>query len=79
MEKIQFKTKYKGKQVDVEITAPFGAGGLFHIMIDHYYYGQVGKRGGEWVVLPTKEDSFTEEQKQSILTRLKRAGMIETK
>jgi len=43
MEKIEIDTYFGDKPTHVEIAAPMGAGGIYHLMVDKYYNGQVMK------------------------------------
>ena len=48
MDKIEIDTYFGDKPTHVEIAAPMGAGGIYHLMVDKYYNGQVMKSHNGW-------------------------------
>jgi hypothetical protein len=50
MDKIEINTYFGDKSTHVEIAAPMGAGGIYHVMLDKYYNGQIMKSHNGWRV-----------------------------
>ena len=48
---------YGDEVKNVELS--FLMGGYYHIYIDRYYYGQIVKRNGQWVVLLQHPEEMT--------------------
>ena len=50
MEKIEIDTYFGDKPPHIEIAAPMGPGGVYHVMVDKYYNGQLMKSHHGWRV-----------------------------
>jgi hypothetical protein len=48
MEKIEINTFFGDKPAQVEIAAPMGAGGIYHVIVDKDYNGQLSKSHNAW-------------------------------
>lgn len=77
-QELKFTTTFNGVRVNVRLAQAPGGGYSYHIQINNRHYGVVTRcsRDG-WRVAPQKDDYFTEEQKDSMLIRLLRAGLID--
>lgn len=78
MNGIKFQATYKGKISNVRVSRPNGGGGSsFQIEIDNYYIGSVAEYTTGWTVVPQRDDSLNDQQKEGILRRLREAGLID--
>jgi hypothetical protein len=50
MDKIEIDTFFGDRPTHVKIAAPMGAGGIYHVMVDKYYNGQLMKSHYGWRV-----------------------------
>lgn len=48
MNKIEFTAIVGVESRSVEISKPHGAAGIFYVMVDKYFIGQMMKVNGEW-------------------------------
>jgi hypothetical protein len=48
--KICFTACFGDQEKEVELALPSGGGGSCHIMIDRFYYGQMVRYQGKWIV-----------------------------
>jgi hypothetical protein len=48
IDRIEFDADFPGGKKHIEITAPMGAGGIYHILVDRYFNGQLMYSNGEW-------------------------------
>lgn len=66
---IVFFAAFGDEDKKVDISAPLGGGGSYHIMIDNYYRGAVCKMSDGWHVY-FNSDEWTMDDQQAILERL---------
>lgn len=67
MKKVCFDAVEGERRYTVEISEVSGTSGIVHLTINNRWFGQFGKRAGEWVYLPQKPNALTADDIQILI------------
>lgn len=70
MTDITFSATFGDLQKQVRITAPLGAGLVYHVYIDNFYAGQIIQVEGKWTMQTTEKAGLTVDDVQAIVERI---------
>ena len=71
MNEIQFTAVLAGKPRDIVIMKVSGGNGVWHLMIDNYYYGKFAYTERGWEFHPQKPEKFTPETVEMLLEKMR--------
>lgn len=70
MTDITFTASFGDLQKKVRITAPLGAGLVYHVYIDNFYAGQIIQVEGKWTMQTGANSDLTVDDVQAIVERV---------
>ncbi|MDR6565449.1 hypothetical protein [Chitinophaga ginsengisegetis] len=72
MKKVCFDAVVGDRRFEVELSEVSGSVGIVHLYINRFWFGQFGKRAGEWVYLPQRPNELTIDDIQILIRMIEK-------